>query len=118
MAVRDTCVSIRALPIWPIPSASGIGPTLEVAHSSDFCSLCDGRHESRSCSVRTRTAGGVAKVIFCVCTLTTTLSGDDMDSTSSYHHPQIEPYSRGEWMEVAYSWMGGIIATLLVLLAL
>lgn len=41
-----------------------------------------------------------------------------MDSTANYHHPQIAPYSRGDWMEVAHSWMGGIGATLLVLLAL
>ena len=44
--------------------------------------------------------------------------GHGMDSTAQYHHPQIEPYSRGEWMEVAYSWMGGIVATLIVLLTL
>ena len=41
-----------------------------------------------------------------------------MDSTAQYHHPQIEPYSRGEWMEVLWSWLAGVTATMVVLLTL
>ena len=41
-----------------------------------------------------------------------------MMTPAQYQHPTMQPFSRGEWKEIACSWVIGIVATGLILLTL